>query len=364
MRLAPIILLTAAAFAIAGCDMGRGGSASPPLNAPYDDSQAWPEQTQAAEPSDLPSGDDMLGAENGVIFLAYDVLAYPGQDLSLVAQAINARTGLGLSGVTVTFYQGGRELGSDLTDRNGVASLPVRLAKAGDYTFIAKITDARANIADSVLGVTPAKLLVMARDVDAKFLVVDLDNTLVRNGLDDVLAGRWALPMDGSSGVVNRLADVKDCTVVYATAQAEHMTARLKDWLDEHDFPPGPVLAIDMDNPGSGRTSGVGDLRGAYPNVLIIGVPGRIAGALSLLDNDIATYLLPTYQANPDEMRRLAQEIQALPDVPQLSVVSSWPEIEAAVVHELRHSPRIFAENLHQLAEEIERRQKRDSRRQ
>ncbi len=300
-----------------------------------------------------------LGAENGVLFYAYDALAYPQQQLTMTVRLVSSRTFEGLSGVSITFTQANYRVGAATTDSHGMARLAVEPTERGDYTFVATITDVPANVADDVLAVTPTRALLTARNVDDKFIVVSVDNVLVRPSLGNLLAGENILPMPGASDALSRLAEEKECTVIYLVDRSEQMNGRLKYWLSDHGFPAGPVLAMKPGASGRGGTTGLTDLWRAYPG-LIMGIGGDIVSMRAFLDNGMTAFLLPDYQADPDEMRDLADDIEYLPNSTRLSVVNSWQEIEGVVFHDIRRSAEEYAERLERLADEIEKMQKHD----
>ncbi len=311
-----------------------------------------------------PAGE--LGAENGVLFYAYDVLTYPGEARSVAVRVLSARTFEGLGGVTIDFTRTNRRtgatetIGTAVTDRTGMATLPVKPNVAGNYTFDARIAAVPANISDDVLNVTPTSLLLAARGVNSKFVAVSVDDVLVESGLGSLLAGDEARPMAGASDVLNRMADELDCTVIYVVSRPEEANGRLKRWLAEHDCPIGPVLAIDLG--GSRRASDLSALRRAYPDVMM-GIGPDIDSAREYLANGMTTFMIPKYEADPDEMRDLAEDIEDLPDSQQLNVLGSWKEIEMAVFYTMRFKPGVYARRLDKLADEIEDQQKRDRRR-
>ena len=367
MKAMRIILLVLVSFTMVGCFNFEGNIPDPPdidirVN---QDTESSSGPGMVDDVGDNASTSRTLGAENGVLFYAFDILAYPMEERSLVVHLRNARPLRGLGGVTITFYQLGKPIGNAVTDRNGVAQVSVRPRDPGDYMFTAEITAVPANVADNLLEVSPAPLLLVARPPEADFLVVDVDHTLVSTGLTDVLAGEDPRPMDDAADVLNRIAGTRGSTVIYLTATPEQSSGRLKRWLRDHGFPAGPVLVLDPDaaeDPFSRNGASLSGLRNAYPGVSR-GIADKISAARAFLDNEMSAILLPHYQVDPHEMRDLAERIEDLPDSPWLSVVNSWRDIEVAILHELRFSPENYADRLDKLADEIEDQRRRDRRR-
>ncbi len=299
-----------------------------------------------------------LGAEKGVLFYAYDAMAYAEQEQQVVVRLVSARTFEGLAGATIAFAKDGRRIADATTDANGFAGLTVKPRRPGDYTFTATIVAIPASLADEVLDVAPTQVMLIARDVEDKFLIVRVDDVLVRPSLADLLVGKPVQPAPDASDVLSRLAENEDCTVIYVTDRSEQMNGRLKYWLADNMFPAGPVLTM----AASGRSSSdLTDLQRAYPE-LAIGIAASASATRSFLDIGMTAFMIPRYQADPDDMRDLAEDIDEMPDTQHLSVVNSWREIEAAMLHGVRYTAETYADRLERLADEIEDQQERDRR--
>jgi len=371
MKATGIALLVVVALTVTGCfNMGDVNVPEIPKipEPPYIDSDdagdssgpaAFPDLGQASPAAEL-------GAENGVLFFAYDVMTYPGETTSLPVRIRDARTFSGITGVKVAYTKtSGRTgetetIGTAVTDRTGQAVLRVSQDREANYTFGVRVSAVPAGVSDDVLNVTPTRLLMVSRSVNTKFVAVSVDGSLVGTSLGSLLAGEDAPVLPGSSDLLNRLAGERKFTVLYIVSRPEQGNGRLKRWLMEHDFPIGPVLAIDL--AGADHLPGLPALRQYYPGVMI-GVAGDIETAREYLANAMTTFLIPRYDPDPEKMRKLANKIEELPDSQQLNVVSSWKEIEMAVFYNVRLRPETFAKRLEALADEIEEQQKLDRRR-
>ena len=230
MKATGIALLVLVALTVVGCfNVGDVNIPEPPdiriNHGGSDDSSApsvFPDVGRRSPASEL-------GAENGVLFYAYDVLAYPGEALSVPVRVLSARTFEGLGGVTIDFTRTNRRtgatetIGTAVTDRTGMVTLPVKPSVEANYTLSARIAAVPANISDDVLNVTPTVLLLAARGVNTKFVAVSVDDALVEPGLGSLLAGDEARPMTSASDVLNRMADELNCTVIYVVSRPEEI---------------------------------------------------------------------------------------------------------------------------------------------
>jgi len=167
--------------------------------------------------------------------------------------------------VPVHFYAGDRKLGSERTDGDGQAALQVRLERGiGSY-------EARAYVGGQRLGAVGR---VFAWDPCRVVIAVDVDQTIERTDYDDLILKRGEDP----SPPVGRAADVlralaRDYHLVYFTGRPRCLLEKTRQWLDEHGFPPGPVVTSkglrDVVRPGEFKRQRLRRLRHDWPNLLI-----------------------------------------------------------------------------------------------
>lgn len=298
----------------------------------------------------------ILGAERGVIFYAYDTLAYPHQSVHLAARAQSAENLKGLIGARIGFFNGqSRLVGDAYTGPGGHAIVSWTPPGEGNFNFTARILAAPegAKQHKEITEVTPAPLLVAARDKETPFVVIDLDRTIVQSGFWRVLLGGAKVAPD-SVEVVNRIAG--QYAVIYLTHRPDLLTSRSKSWLREHGYAPGPLLVSDLGaafgDSGRFKTAKLAAIREAFPNVAI-GIGDRVSDAQAYAANGLTAYLLVRYKSKPQDMRRLAGQIRQLGGNGRIQVVSGWREVEAGIFHGRRFPPEAYADWLYRHADSV-----------
>lgn len=321
-----------------------GGSADkPPPDAgrPASSSGGWREVLIGA------TGALTVGTEHGALFYAFDTLAYPGRAVDLAAR-LRAAKGLGgIPGVTLGFYRGDDLVALAKTDKDGLASAGWTPPAAGDHEFAVKVVslpdDIPAELRD-VNRVTPAPLLVAARDKDAEFVVIDLDHTVVDASFFRVLVLGGARPMADSVEVARRIA--AKYTIVYLTHRPDLLARKSKAWLMQHRYPRGPLMVSELrqafGDSGKFKTARLAGLRKSFANVRI-GIGDKPSDAQAYVDNGLTAYLIPNYKAKPKDIRKAAGEIRSLRGGGRLNVVESWREVEAGIFGGKTYPPETFA---------------------
>ena len=177
------------------------------------------------------------------------------------------------------------------------------------------------------------------RPADERMVVVDLDKTLVASGFQSVLIGDPE-PMAGSKEVLARLA--RTHTVVYLTHRPEHFGPKYKAWLEEHDYPPGPVLlsTIEQYLRGSGRykSAALAELTQRF-NRIELGVGDKYSDALAYHENGLRSFwIVPLPEA--DRTRELEELADQLADTPeQVQAVTTWDQITGVLQRGESYSP-------------------------
>jgi len=323
-----------------------------------------------SRPGQLPSGGSLrdiatevagtvfLGAEKGVLFYAFDTLAYPNVPIELAANLQSTRDMKGLAGVTVAFYDGKELIDLATTNAAGLATVQWTPPKAGNYAFTARIVKVPQGIPKTILDVSPAPLLVAARSKDEKFVVIDLDHTVVDSSFLRALV-LGARPMAESVEVTNRIAGLY--SIVYLTHRPDLLTRKSKGWLTNNGYPAGPLLVSELrqalGDSGKFKTAKLADLRNAFANVKI-GIGDKLSDAQAYVDNGLTAYLIPHYKEKPKDMRKMAREIRRLRGR-RLHVVDGWREIEAGIFKGRKFPPEAFARRLEIRAKQLEEDEKR-----
>ena len=111
------------------------------------------------------AGKLFLDSDQGVVFYAFDTLAYPNQPVDLVAQLLSAHDMGAIAGATVSFYDGEKLLGEADTDKKGRATIQWTPPASKHYQFTARIIDVPPGVDETVLVVKPAPLLVASRNL-------------------------------------------------------------------------------------------------------------------------------------------------------------------------------------------------------
>ncbi len=330
------------------------------------------ETSSRRSPSQLPSvgggswkdvaidiaGQLTLGAEHGAIFYTYDTLAYPGKPVMLAARLQSARNLRMVEGATIGFYKGSELIGTAKTDEDGHAVLDWTPPKEGNYSFTAEILKVPDDDLEEMLKITPAPLLVAARDKSAAFVVIDLDHTVVDSSFWRVLTF-GARPMADSARVTKRIAG--RYSIIYLTHRPDLLTRKSKNWLTDHGYPAGPLMVSELKDAfgdsGKFKTAKLSAVRKSFPNVRI-GIGDKPSDAQAYVDNGLIAYLIPDYKDKPKDMRKKAKEIRGLRDRGRLHVVYNWRQVEAGVFQDRKFPPMAFVSALEREADRLEAEEK------
>lgn len=387
------ILLLAGILAVAlsgaGCwtitiGGGDGGSGSPPppsefsANAPpppavTQDPTPAAVASDSAPPAPPPAGEQegglmgllrgvartaaeiTLGAKHGAIFYGYDTLAHPGEPITLTARLQKAENLKAVAGATVGFYRGEALHAEATIDADGFASTPFTPPAVGDYEFAVKILTLPAEADPDMLNAAPAPLLVASRDKQVPIIVVDLDYTVVGTGFHTVLLGQ-AKPMAGSQEVLTELA--RHYTIVYLTHRPDLLARRSRSWLNQYQYPSGPLLVSDIQSAfgdsGKFKTAKLAEMRQVFPNVKI-GIGDKLSDAQSYADNGLTAYLIPHYDAgDAKKMRQMARDIRRLRG--DIHVVRTWQQIREGILEGKGFPAAAFADWLDRQAAAVDER--------
>ena len=299
-----------------------------------------------------------LAAEHGALFYAFDTLACPGQTVELTARLLSVEEREPLDGAQIEFLQDGRSIGKATTDEDGYAKVSWKVPKAGDYRFTAKIVKVPRAKYNPMLQCPPASLLVAARKRKTRFIVIDLDHTVVASSFLRVLFG-GAKPMPYAAETIKELA--RKYSIIYLTHRPDLLMRKSKTWLEDHDFPRAPLLVSKLSqaigDSGEFKTTRIKALRKRFP-FIAIGIGDKLSDAQAYVTNGLRAYLIPYYDRDdPKELEKMAKQILRLDD--RVQVVDGWKDVRAGILRGKRFPPQAYARRLRQRAKQL-RQQRRD----
>ena len=301
-----------------------------------------------------------LGVEHGTLFYTFDMLARPGEKADLVARVQYAQEMKPVEDVAVEFRLGSALLGRVATDDDGYARLAWAAPGAGDHDVAVKIVAVPDEKYDEMLKVSPASLLVSVRPSATRFVVIDLDHTVVASSFVHVLADD-AKPMDRAAESVKTIA--KTYSVIYLTHRPDLLASKSKRWLSEHKFPRAPLLVSSLSeafgDSGEFKTGRIKTLRERFPGVAI-GIGDKFSDAEAYVANGMAAYLIPDYdrdEDDPKDLRKLAKKIRDLD--PKIHVVDTWQEVLAGLFKGQAFPTAAYAARLEARADTLQRQRDR-----
>jgi len=306
------------------------------------------------------AGRIFLSTERGVIFYAFDTLAYPNEKVDLAVK-VQSKKLQAIEGITVGFFLDDEKLAEATTDKTGLANTQWTPKLAKSYELEARITKVKDDQYEKLEGLG-APLLVASRGKDTQFVVIDLDHTVVDSSFFRVLVG-GAKPMAGSVQATKKIAE--KYSIIYLTHRPDLLTKKSKTWLSLNDYPKGPLLVSELKeafgDSGKFKTAKLKAVKGSYPNVRI-GIGDKYSDAQAYVDNGLGAYLIPHYKEKPKDIRKAARQIRQLNGKGRLNVVSGWGEIEDGIFKGKKFPPEDFAKALDREAEKLEEEEKRRKR--
>jgi len=267
----------------------------------------------------------LLGTAESQLFVGLDDVTPPGRPIQLKARFQAGDLLTPRTGYAIRFYRRGNLYKVAETDDNGLATASFTPDRPGDYTFVARVAP---------IGITdlpaPAHIRITCRHPDDPIVVVDMDKTIVASGFHLVLIGDPA-PADRSAEVLHRIAD--NHTVIYLTHRPDYFALKSKQWLQRHDYPPGPVLLAGVSEflrgSRSYKTRMLSRLKQKFHNIKA-GIGDKISDAVAYHENHIDAYLilLNVDPDDPEKAEQLARSLALLPE--SMHVVTDWDQIEQA----------------------------------
>jgi len=224
------------------------------------------------------------------VLTANDVVVRPDGTVQLMAFLENA-TLPGLSNSIrsqrIMFSTGQTQLGQARSGEEGRAFLDCRLP-TGASSYIAS-----AHFLFSHMQSTGR---VFRWTKDRTILVVDIDDTICDTNREEVIFQKRDLessPIRHARPTLARLAE--SFQIAYLTARPESQFVKTVNWLNDHQFPPGPVFVA----PSLGRmirqtkykTDALRTLRADWPNILI-GIGDSRVDARAYGNNEMLTLIV------------------------------------------------------------------------
>jgi hypothetical protein len=181
--------------------------------------------------------DEIINIEKEDSFIVpLDMLAPEGEQVALEARLEYIDGLSGIRGETLEFVYEGDVAGRAPTNSEGVARIEFKPPKAGDYEFTVRLAK------DSDRKAVSAPLTLCVRRREQEFIITDVDHTIsdagslefVRTKLKDIK------PVKDSAKILRKLS--KRYTIIYLTGREDIFRRKTKIWLEEKDFPVGPVF--------------------------------------------------------------------------------------------------------------------------
>jgi len=317
----------------------------------------------APDPAQAGLGDILRSVRDrmGQVLLARDLLATPGEEVTLQASLRGGFRLDGVEGVRIQFHLDERRVDEVTSDGDGnVQTRWTAPAEPGDYRVRVRVKP-DDQPAEEDRQVEPARLLVSVRKAETPLAVVDLDKTLVASGFATVLlGGASAEPMAGSQAVLARLA--KTYTIVYLTHRPDFLGPTSKNWLDTHGYPAGPVLTSTLggllEGSGTFKTERLNALKKTFAN-LKVGIGDKVSDAQAYAALGMTSILIPDVNWSDDDaedFEKAAAEIAALPDT--VHVATTWTEVSAVLFDGASRPKGPIVERLRATARDLRRRDK------
>jgi len=303
-------------------------------------------------------GGEAVAADQRALFYGQDVLAQPGEQVELVARLRKPKSFRGIANVVVAFEEDGRRLGIAVTDEDGFARLAyTALDQPGDRTVTLAPVSApdKWNKEDRDLLLVRYDLLVAVRLPHQKFLVVDLDHTVVDAGAYMVITGEPP-PMADARDVLQRLSERESYSLIYLTQRPDALTRKSKLWLTANGFPPGVLITVRareaMGDTADVKTRRLQPFKERWEGITV-GIGDREGDALAYLANGMRAYVIPDLGRPDDEAGdrrekrlRAAAMLRRLPDTPDLQAVRTWKQFEQSLIQGTRFPPEQLAAEL------------------
>ncbi len=230
------------------------------------------------------------GCNDAVVSLN-DVIRESDGEARLVAYA-EREAFLGLrtdaEDIEVEFFAGRTRLGDDKTNDEGIASIECDPFPRGETRV-----EAVAHMDGKTLS---AAASVFEWDEEKVAIAVDIDDTIARTDYDDLVFDERdddSDPIKSARRTLRRLS--QDFQILYLTARPRFMLDKTRDWLEEEEFPPGPVVVApglrETINAEQYKRDTLKRYRKDWPN-LLIGIGDKPSDAKAYGENDMLTLIV------------------------------------------------------------------------
>lgn len=264
--------------------------------------------------------ESIFGGQRGYLLQGYDVLAQPGERVELLARLQKGLFLLDRPDNPIVFSLGRTEIARAKTDHEGYARI-TWAAPTSQGEHVVTVSAASPRLAARA---GPADLLVSVHTPQTRFVVTDLDHTVVAGGFAAMLRNN-ATPMPDSVRVLDRLVREKDFTIIYLTARPNVFSRSTRGWLDHHKFPRGPILLSDgaLTDPAQIKQHRLQRIRSSFPN-LTAGIGDRATDAEAYAAAGIPLRVLIPSHDRP--AAKLAKELG--PAATGVRFAVDWIEVE------------------------------------
>lgn len=230
------------------------------------------------------------GCGEGVLSLD-DIIGQPGGKTRLIAH-VEREPVLGLRSdvkdIEVEFFADGRKLGHDKTDEHGRASIKFRPRPPGD-----RLIETTARVDGKMLKAS-ARVFEWREDVVA--IAVDIDNTISRTDYEELVFDENeddSHPIKSARKTLRALS--ADFQILYLTARPRFLFDKTRQWLDENEFPPGPLVVAPglraAMRPEAYKRDALKRYRDDWPNILI-GIGDKPSDAKAYGENRMLTLIV------------------------------------------------------------------------
>lgn len=247
---------------------------------------------------------------DGLAISGSDVLCRPGEEARLAVKV--ERSGWrrrDVEGALVSFRlmegeQGGRLLGTTVTDEDGWAEVSVRFERPGLY----RVTVEALGVKEAEGKRAAEEFLVACRGTQRVGVVLDIDDTLTASD---------RLPPDGAArvrdpetaAVVRALARRYD--LLYVSGRLRWSSSVTRRWLRREGFPLAPLFLRDLKRSGTLRSGTYKErllrgLRRRFPNILV-GVGDEDSDVQAYSDCGMLPILIEEREEEPWNVERWRQ---------------------------------------------------------
>jgi len=308
--------------------------------------------------------DIIAGGKEGRLLFAKDILTVPDKSIKLQARVTSWDPDHKTEGITLEFRDAkGVAIGRSKTDKDGWASVSYKPKAVGDYSLTARVIAIPKDYPADLLKLPEVGIFVSVRKADANFIVVDLDGTLCTGGTMGFLRVAFldgGKPRPDSKEVMLRIA--KHYHVIYLTHRPGDLKRRSRSWIKDNGYPPAPILMSTlseaMGDSAKYKIAQLKLLRKQFTN-LKVGIGDKGNDIKAYRENGLMAIWTPWYKPKPKDMRKAADEIEAMKGT-GIITCSDWKEVERAIFNRYVCPPKTFAKQLREKAQKNQKDKDKD----